>query len=315
MKQKTTGEQENTLYRSSLAAVLAWVLVSVFPSSFLIKPKRLLKVNQTRRSPLPFPLFLTLLLWQLPTATRALAATTNPPPSPPPHPSQAPVVQAHDPELDGDGAASSTSTAPATIAAQDPDLDAPQKPGGDGNDPSSLENTTLSEQSAVLEEFEELNTYHQSVSFGLGGVRNSAPPTVGGTTYFVAFNLRYSYDLAHLLLLQEASLQDALTLEGSVFFYRTLSFAATTDAYNLISWLGALRYTVQFSREVSVFFYGGMIKGTVLSSNNGSSTLVSNLQTFLPAAGAGFFYQLGPTWNLRGDIGYEAMTLNLAFIF
>ena len=167
----------------------------------------------------------------------------------------------------------------------------------------------------TLEEAQLLDKHTHWLTFGFGYIRNGAPAALGGSFYFSSANIRYGLTLGKLLLVKEPRIQDSVAAEVGIHFYKSLGFVSLTDSYTVSSISLALRYNLYTSRTFGLFGYLGLDKGLVLSSNNGDAEALTTLGSLLPAVGAGLFFEIGPSWFLRFDIGLDQINANLVLRF
>ncbi len=153
------------------------------------------------------------------------------------------------------------------------------------------------------------------LTLGVGFLRTSGAQTLYNTTYFSAGSIRYGYNVGRLLYFRGHRAQDSLTIEGGFYMYKTINFVVLGDAYTVLSTAGMVRYNVFFSESFGIFAYAGVMKPYILSSSQAQDSAIQVLTNILPVFGAGFFFQLGPGWFTRADIGYESIALNLVLRF
>ena len=212
-----------------------------------------------------------------------------------PVPSPGPSVLPYDPELDKGSSPSPTSdSAPADQSATEDD---------------SLKNVTL-------DDVVPLDPHTQWLSAELGFLNNNIPATTGGTSgsgYFPGGGFRYGVSIAKMVFLKKATIQDSITPEVGVFFYKLLG--QSNDAYAVMPLIGTLRYNIIFSQNFGFFLYGGVVQNVVLSASSPVTGAVSGLSSFLPAAGGGILFRVGPSWYTRLDAGIDTIGLGLVLRF
>ena len=187
-------------------------------------------------------------------------------------------------------------------------LDAEAK--GDLHDPKDDE-TESPEQSIIAKSDHDLDPNRNLLGADVSAIRNVAPG--GGTsTYFTGVAFRYGYTLLNKPFFMSATLQDSITIETILFYYRVLNYTGVLDSYNVTSPCLILRENFHTSDTFTFFIYAGGIYNYIFSSFNQQS---SSLQNFGIAGGVGFLYRMGPRWDLRMNFGYESLSGGIALRF
>ena len=203
--------------------------------------------------------------------------------------------------------------------AYDPELDSPtspkpKKPMPEEEEDSMEAFTKEPEDLPILgEEHHTLDPYRNWLSVGFGYVRNNNP--TGGSSYFSSGQFHYAYNLAEQILAKKSKLQDSLSIEPGLFIYKALNFVTQGDSYSILGVGLNLRYNLILSESFGVFFYGGVIRNIIASSAQASSTGQSALNSLTPAVGGGFYFQIGPSWLTRIDLGYDVISFGLMLRF
>jgi hypothetical protein len=211
----------------------------------------------------------------------------------PPPTAPAPAVQAYDPDLDA-------GTSPPPSGAVDSDS-AKDNPHDDDDDDDSR-------FGATIEEVSPLDPHSQWLTLEFGYFNND-------NNYFAGGGLRYGLSLGKMIFLRRAHLQDSLAIEAGAFLYKVINFKTQGDAYTIASLIGTARYNILFSENFGIFFYGGVMQNFVTDVVGGDPTTQAQLQSYLPAAGAGLMFRVGPSWEARVDLGYEMLGLGLILRF
>ncbi|MCC7440176.1 MAG: hypothetical protein IT285_00995 [Bdellovibrionales bacterium] len=204
-----------------------------------------------------------------------------------------PAVQGYDDDLDA-----GTSPPPAGAVDDDGEGDEPEQ------DDSDLENIAADE---VLP----LDPDNQWLTAQFGTFKNSA--AIGGTDAFAGGGMRYGLTLGKMLFLASKSAQDALVLEGGVFFYKILG--ENNEAFTVLPVTITGRYQILMSADFAVFFYFGINNNIVASVAGGTEQQVALLSSTLPAGGGGMMFRIGPKWHLRGDLGIDMIGGGLVLRF
>ncbi len=197
----------------------------------------------------------------------------------------------------------------------------PPDPGADSSQTKAsrpfsggLDEEDLDEEIEIeIDEVHELDPHYQWLTLGMGYLRNNGAG--GASTYFAGAGARYGLTLVKMLLLRKAHLQDSLALEGGVYYYKTLNYPVADEGYTVIPMVATARYTIQVKEGFGLFFYGGLIFNRVLIAGQGTEETRSDMSQSVPAAGGGMFFQVGPNWNLRFDLGFDTVGLGLTLRF
>ena len=145
------------------------------------------------------------------------------------------------------------------------------------------------------------------------------PKFDAGSFYVAAAGAQYSHTLYHPLWHTGREKQDSVTLDVSILASKILDYSDVAgDSYTLLPIIVTGRYNWLFTEDAGVFVYGGLLKPLVLStSGEGPSISEASaiLGSFQLALGVGAFYQVGPQWFLRVDVGIEQLSAGLALRF
>ncbi len=206
------------------------------------------------------------------------------------------------------------------VSPYDPDLDKGSSPLPENqeikkeDDEGEIDAANLAPDMAI-EETKVIDHNFHWLTAGIGFVKNNNPPSIGGSHYFSAGNVRYGVSLGRMLFLDQPHLQDSLAIEAGIYVYKTLNFAIQGDSYSLVGIVGNLRYNILFSESFGVFIYSGIMKNSVTSSTQSQSSSLDALNSILPTGGIGLLFQVGPSWYTRVDMGIESVGLNLVLHF
>ncbi|MEO5970069.1 MAG: hypothetical protein ABIQ95_09090 [Bdellovibrionia bacterium] len=211
---------------------------------------------------------------------------------------------------------------PAPVEAKEPVEKKPEeKPEEKNKPPERLDDDLLdkeeitgSQDSTSVDEVKLFDNYAHWISAGFGYVTNNSPNGTG-LYNFSAGNLKYGVTIGRRMFAEKAHLQDSLVLEGKVFLYKGINFAAQGDSYTVLSVAGNLRYNLFFSEGFGIFGYAGMMQSNVLASASGVTSAIAALNSVLPSVGGGILLQIGPSWYARLDIGMDDTSLNLLLRF
>jgi len=215
----------------------------------------------------------------------------------------------------------STGTAP-NVLPFDPELDAgttptpPKSPDAGDKDDEDDEENLEPQLGMIIDEVQPLDIHRHWLSGQFGFFRNNAPPSSGGVIYLQAGGLRYGFTLSKMLFLRRARIQDSVALEAGAFLFKAVPYEASlNDAYTVMPLLGTVRYNINLGDSFGVFFYGGIMQNFVLSSVNGTDANIAALNSTTPAGGAGLMFQIGPSWDVRVDLGIDVIGTGLMLRF
>lgn len=153
--------------------------------------------------------------------------------------------------------------------------------------------------------------------FGLsvqGGVFTNIG-TSGSLRTFTGAGARFMLHLSKESILNLTSVQDSLSIELGVFYYKILRFDAAADTYTILPVIPTVRYNLMFGHNLMVYIYGGVVRNFLIAESNGTSAAKSSLDSSLLAGGLGFGFRLGPRWWLRADLGLDGGSLGVQLRF
>ena len=121
---------------------------------------------------------------------------------------------------------------------------------------------------------------------------------------------RYGYNLVRGMLLRKKTLQDMLTLEGSVFYYNITGFVSIKDSITVFPLTATLRYNLLPSESIIFYGYLGVSKNIVtFDPEYTSSSDVTVLKNTKLVGGAGTLFKIGPNWAIRLDLGTDLFAI------
>jgi hypothetical protein len=107
--------------------------------------------------------------------------------------------------------------------------------------------------------------------------------------------------------------QDSLSIECGFSYYSDDNVnTGANDDYDLLPLRVELRYDLHLSESFTPFAYFGLQYNLITASSNEVATTYNNLEGFQPNIGVGVFYNIGPQWYLRGDLGVDRIGIGLA---
>ncbi|MBC7398008.1 MAG: outer membrane beta-barrel protein [Bdellovibrionales bacterium] len=235
--------------------------------------------------------------------SEAPAADVPPAPIAPPPAEAAPPkaldVEAYDDDLDG-------STSPQNL-----------KKGADdyGDDSEGL---TEARSDFEVDEVSALSPFKNMLGISMGVFRNMANFNLTNPTPHNGFSGYYSHQLDHSVFVHGKRPQDSLSLEYGFIYYTRLNANSHNDDYTIFPLRAELRYDLHLSELFSLLAYAGVQYNLILSTQNVSATSPSDVATshgfqgFQANVGAGFLYNIGPQWYVRGDLALDRFALGLA---
>lgn len=205
----------------------------------------------------------------------------------------------------------------------DPELDAGTTPppvGGIHSDGSSIDprpdedDDDTHRMGMAVEEVQHLDPYVHWITASLGYFRNPGDYTlVGGTGLYAAPGLRYGLSLGRMLFFRKARVQDSLVVEAGMALYRILG--TSNDNYTILPLLGTIRYNIFLSEVIGLFVYAGWMQNLLIQVANPVTAAQDALQNGMPAGGGGIIVRVGPSWEVRADLGFDTLALGLALRF
>jgi hypothetical protein len=252
-------------------------------------------------------------------AVQDLAA---PPLAPEPAASEAPIPPPAAATAENDNKpppADNTPTPPAPKPDEVPNTEGEtaEAPANPGDDLSNI----------MVEEMKLFDRNENAISLGVGLFRSNlvsgGTPTGinAGTGYSTStiYNsggfIRYSRTLKHMLHYKSKTLQDSLSLDGTVGFYKYLGASGNGDTYTVVPLSVVARYTLHPSESFGVFVYAGLMANVVAQSVNADPYTQAGFNSVMPEIGVGMLFQIGPSWYMRTDLGLDLFGLSIALKF
>lgn len=172
-------------------------------------------------------------------------------------------------------------------------------------------------ESMSVEEVHAFDPYSQWLTGAFGYFRNSG---VNGSaaSYFAGGGVRYGITVLDRPFLDSNGAQDAIVIEAGAFYYQVVNFITSGDSYTVVPLIGTIRYDLSFSETFTVFFYAGFMTNLAYAASGNSNDQESvreGLALNTPAAGAGLLYRVGPSWDVRADLGTDTAQLALVLRF
>lgn len=240
----------------------------------------------------------------------------------------APQTAAMDPGLDGPAAAPGAKAAldeeaDLDIDDYDSDLDRGSSPPplgdvnrglseDDGSEPFDPDNV---DDDIVLstDDVQLIDTDRHTLGAEYGKFRNSA---LGDSLpFYDGAGIRYGYTFGQMVFLRKPALQDTVTLEAGLYYYKII---ATTTALSVLPIIGNIRYNLHFHDTFTLFVYGGMMRNNILSTVNAeemNADTLASLSNPLPSGGVGTIFRIGPNWDLRITAGIDMLGAGLMLRF
>jgi hypothetical protein len=215
-------------------------------------------------------------------------------------------------EKDSGGAKNSNSNKEDVKMDSKSDSDKPSEKLDD--DLLETEDHSVTQETLAIDEVKLLDNHAHWLSAGFGYVTNNSP-NGNGLYNFSAGNVKYGVTIGRRFFADKARLQDSLVLEGGIYVYKGINFAAQGDSYTVLAATATLRYNLLFSESFGIFGYAGGMQSNVLATSSGVPSAIAALSSVLPSVGAGILLQIGPSWYARLDIGTDNTSLNLLLRF
>lgn len=172
-------------------------------------------------------------------------------------------------------------------------------------------------QSLVLEEVEDYEQERSLISYRIAIL--PLPSFDSGTIFPAASGVRYAYTLIHPFLFSGKGLQDAISVEATLLYTKLNDYTPSGgDAFALLPFLFAGRYTLYPHAGFGVSAYGGILSVSTLASK-GPEPEYSQALEQLAARGAflglGLSFEVGPQWWLQLDLGTDQVGAGLGLKF
>ena len=161
--------------------------------------------------------------------------------------------------------------------------------------------------------------YQNMIGFQVGSYRNTSNFSFSNMTQNSGFSGTYSHLLQRNVFIQHSPIQDSLNLEGAFTYYSRSNFTGNNDTYTILPLRAELRYDVYLSEYWAFAGYVGLQYNFLLGTDNvnvasfpvedTAKGVISGPQFTL---GVGIFYNIGPQWYLRADLGWDRLALGLS---
>ena len=176
-------------------------------------------------------------------------------------------------------------------------------------DPSEADDSSSvsSEESQIIEPQRHIITLQYASMRNIDKEANS--------TSYNAVGARYGFNIFRRALLRSKNVQDAITLELSLFRYTINGFVTSTDSVTVVPLLGTIRYNVLLRENFTFFGYLGLIKNNVSIDTGTLSDSTAKLAKTAPIAGIGAMLRIGPSWGVRIDGGLDLFAIGAVLKF
>ncbi len=140
--------------------------------------------------------------------------------------------------------------------------------------------------------------YPNGFTMAIGDVPNSSIP---GPSFKFSGGLLYSRNFI-----------PTFAAEVGLFYYKAAEdIDGTNVSMTVVPLMGTLRYNHKYNELITGYLYGGLTYPLIPSQLGASNTLLRQIQVFSPAIGAGVFFQTGPNWYLRLNLGIDSITMGV----
>jgi hypothetical protein len=240
-----------------------------------------------------------------PPATMDAAAAATSAASPEPAPAKKALdVEKYDDDLD-------SSTSPRNLK-EDAGIEKTPKVDSEGNDDEALD------LDLEVKEHKIINPYDHVLGVSFGAYKDLTNSSLGNDNAG-GFSIYYSNITDRALFFRGKVPQDSLSLEYGISYYSLDNVNGHNDDYTLLPIRIDLRYDLHLNETFSPFFYVGAQFNWVVGNAAANPATIdidqrtySKLNGFGPNIGVGTFYNIGPQWYLRADLGLDRMTVGLA---
>jgi hypothetical protein len=150
------------------------------------------------------------------------------------------------------------------------------------------------------------------VSFEVGLLNNSGYG--GGAVSYTGVGVRYARTLSQSLLIRSGDWRDQLAIEGSLYSYGVVNYAAQGDSYHILPLSIEAQYGLGNSETWHPYLYAGVLKNFVVQQSNPAPGAFDQLNGFVPALGVGIQANFKGL-VARADVGWDLLGLGLAYAF
>ena len=169
------------------------------------------------------------------------------------------------------------------------------------------------EERAVLWPFKNM------VGIEAGSYRNTSNFSFAGATSNSGFSGYYSHTLNRNVFIEHSSVQDSINFESGFAYYSRTNFTGNNDSYTLLPLRAELRYDIYLSEAWALSGYVGLQYNFLLGTDNVDTKTYPVEQQAIDALegpqatlGLAVFYNIGPQWYLRADLGWDRLALGLS---
>jgi opacity protein-like surface antigen len=158
-----------------------------------------------------------------------------------------------------------------------------------------------------------LNPYKYMAGFEVAELKNYSNLKITGGS-FGGFTAYFSQVIKRNVAFKKVvGPQDSLSIEYGFSYYSDDNVnAGSNDDYDILPLRVELRYDLHLSESFTPFAYFGAQYNLITASSNGVTSTFNSLEGFQPNIGVGVFYNIGPQWYLRGDLGVDRIGIGLA---
>lgn len=162
--------------------------------------------------------------------------------------------------------------------------------------------------------------YKRAISVTLDSFRNMSGFVVANQAQAVnsGFAVNYAVTFDRNVWANGKTLQDSLAFETGLGYYGRTNFSGTQDSYSISPLKAEIHYQLHPSASFTAFGYVGLQYNLIFASDTTNTTATqanlarSALGGIQHTLGAGFYYNIGPQWYLRGDLGWDRLGIGLA---
>ncbi len=178
--------------------------------------------------------------------------------------------------------------------------------------------TQDSKTSSEVDEIHAINPFENLISVSIGSYKNMSNFRIASPSSANGFGINFSHIADRGLFMRGKKPQDSLSVEYALEYYTRVNYTGNNDDYTLMPLKLQLRYDMHFSESFTYFLYLGAQYNWIMSTSNVNTTIAdvndayNQLHGFQHTLGMGAFFQIGPQWYLRADLGWDTLALGLA---
>ena len=188
----------------------------------------------------------------------------------------------------------------------DTELDSSSKEALDKIDESTEDSGEEEDNNLEVDESTRIDPWNNILTVSAGYFANSSN-FVGSSILSNGFSASFAHTLFRDVFINKKNLQDSLGIEFGLIHYSRTYQDGGNDIYTMFPFFADALYQFHLSQTLTLLAYTGLQYNYMSSASNPGASL-SLLQGPQLNIGAGMFYNFGPQWMLRLDLGWDRIT-------